>query len=76
VKDKLVDDPEVLKDLRRFYRSGTFPEAGGGNTAKVGLPDVKDRAVFFKKIGDRWYIENRQTDEKAPVPPSPESKKE
>jgi hypothetical protein len=80
VKEKLIDDPEVLKDLRRFYRSGSFPEAGGGDTAKVGLPDVKDRAVFFKKIGDRWYIENRQTDEKAPgpgsPPPAPEPKKE
>ena len=76
VKAKLIDDPEVLKDLRRFARSGSFPE-GGGDTAKVGLPDVKDRAVFLKKIGDRWYMENRQTDEKAPSPPaSPEPKKE
>ena len=71
VKEKLVDDPEVLKDLRRFFLSGSFPEAGGGDNAKVGLPDVKDRAVFFKKIGDRWYIENRQTDEKAPGLASP-----
>ena len=70
VREKLVDDPEVLKDLRRFYRSGTFPEAGD-NSAKVGLPDVKDRAVFLKKIGDRWYIENRQTEDKVP-----EAKKE
>ena len=67
VQEKLTDDPEVLKDLRRFNRQGTFPEAAG-DTAKVGLPDVKDRAVFLKKIGDRWYVENRQTDEKAPEP--------
>jgi hypothetical protein len=68
VREKLIDDPEVLKDLRRFNRQGTFPEAGGDITAKVGLPDLKDRAVFLKKIGDRWYIENRQTDDKVPGP--------
>ena len=66
VREKLADDPEVLKDLRRFYRGGTFPETPG-ETAKVGLPDIRDRAVFLKKAGDRWYVENRQSDEKEPV---------
>ena len=37
VKEKLADDPQVLKDLRRFYREGTFDEGG-----RVTLPDVKD----------------------------------
>ncbi|MDB5308447.1 MAG: hypothetical protein JWO38_2649 [Gemmataceae bacterium] len=69
VQEKLTDDPEVLKDLRRFNRQGTFPDPGAaGETAKVGLPDVKDRAVYLKKIGERWYVENRQTDEKTPEP--------
>lgn len=70
VQFKLTDDPEVLKTLRRFNRQGSFPEAGApGTTAKVGHPDIKDRSVYFKKIGERWYIENRQTDEKAPAEP-------
>lgn len=64
VGEKLADDPEVLKDLRRFNRQGTFPEAPA-ETAKVGLPEVRDRAVFLKKVGDRWYVENRQSEEKA-----------
>lgn len=77
VQAKLIDDPEVLKDLRKFNRQGTFPEAGAtGDTVKVGLPDVKDRAVFLKKIGDRWYIENRQVEEKEPGKKEPEPKKE
>lgn len=63
VREKLADDPEVLKDLRRFLRQGTFPE-NPAETAKVGLPDVRDRAVYFKKAGDRWYVENRQSEEK------------
>jgi hypothetical protein len=63
VREKLADDPEVLKDLRRFYRQGSFPDAPG-EAAKVGLPDIRDRAVYLKKLGDRWYVENRQTEEK------------
>ncbi|HUR52523.1 MAG TPA: hypothetical protein VMZ71_00190 [Gemmataceae bacterium] len=63
VKEKLADDPQVLKDLRRFYREGTFDEGGRGT-----LPDLKDRAVFFKKVGDRWFMENRQTEAAAKEP--------
>ncbi|MBX9626266.1 MAG: hypothetical protein K2X82_20875 [Gemmataceae bacterium] len=63
VGEKLADDPEVLKDLRRFNRQGTFPE-NPGEAAKVGLPEVRDRAVYLKKVGDRWYVENRQSEEK------------
>ena len=66
VQEKLAEDPEVMKDLRRFNRTGTFNE--NGDTAKVGHPDIKDRAVFLKKIGDRWFVENRQTEEKPPEP--------
>ena len=67
VQAKMADDPEAMKDLRRFNSAGTFPDAGATDVvAKVGLPDVKDRAVFMKKIGDRWYVENRQADEKLP----------
>jgi hypothetical protein len=27
------------------------------------LKDVKDRRVFMRKIGDRWYLENRMKPE-------------
>jgi hypothetical protein len=78
VQDKLTDDPEVLKDLRRIRSGGNFPEdKAAGETAKVGHVDVKDRFLYLKKVGDRWYLENRQTDEKAPEPmPAPEPKKQ
>ncbi|MFO0796213.1 MAG: hypothetical protein U0804_01985 [Gemmataceae bacterium] len=72
MRDKFTDDPEVLKDLRKFARAGTFPDPGApGDAAKVELPDVKDRAVFLKRSGGRWYVENRQADEKAAAPPEP-----
>lgn len=72
MRDKFTDDPEALKDLRKFARGGTFPEPGApGDAAKVELPDVKDRAVFLKRANGRWYIENKQADEKAAPPAEP-----
>lgn len=70
--DKLTDDPQALKDLRRFLREGTFTDVAGG--ARVTLPDVKERSVFLKQIGDRWFVENRQVDD-AKKDPAPEEKK-
>jgi hypothetical protein len=72
MKDKFADDPEVLKDLRRFARGGTFPDPGApGDAVRVELPDVKDRALFLKRAGGRWYVENKQADEKAAPPAEP-----
>jgi hypothetical protein len=55
--EKLRDDPQSLRDLRRIWRAGTFTDEGAG--AKAVHPTVKDRAVFFKRSGDRWFLENR-----------------
>jgi len=73
VQDKLTDDPTVLRDLRRFLREGAFADQPGGT--RVGPTDVKDRAVFLRQIGDRWFVENRQSDEKAEPRKEPEEKK-
>src|SRR5439155_22887318 len=73
VQDKLTDDPTLLKDLRRFLREGTVADQPGG--ARVGLADVKDRAVFLKQLDGRWFVENRQSDEKAEPKKEPEEKK-
>jgi hypothetical protein len=69
IRAKLTEDSEAVRDFRRFLREGTFADAEG--TSKATLPDVKDRAVFFKKRGDRWFIENRQVEEKVPAVPMP-----
>ena len=75
VQDKFADEPEVLKDLRRFRSQGNFPDMAPGDTAKIGAVDVKDRSLFIKKIADRWYLENRQTDDKAAEPAKEPEKK-
>jgi hypothetical protein len=70
VEEKLSDDPQVLRDLRRILVAGTSDD--GDPVARLTHPEVKDRALFVRKVGDRWYLENRQADEKRP----PEDKKE
>jgi hypothetical protein len=61
VEQKMRDDPQALKDMKKILRAGTFSDEGAG--AKATNPAVKDSAIYFKKIGDRWYLENRQADE-------------
>jgi hypothetical protein len=61
VKEKLGEDPEAVKELKRFARDGTIAETGDGAT--IALRDVKDRKVFLKKAGNRWFVENKQADE-------------
>ncbi len=63
VKEKLGDDPEAIRELKRFAREGTVAEAG--ETATISLRDVKERKVYLKKVGARWYVENKQTDDAA-----------
>ena len=58
---KLSDNPAALKELQRFLKEGEWD--GGETAASAKLKDVKDRQVFFRKIGRRWYLENRQKPE-------------
>jgi hypothetical protein len=58
IRQKIADEPDNLKDLKRFAREGLFQSAG--DTATATLKDVKDRALYFKKTGGRWFLENRK----------------
>jgi hypothetical protein len=55
-----------LKDLRRFLREGEFKTSGESATAV--LKDVTDRALYFKKVKDRWFLENRKEEAAGPPP--------
>jgi hypothetical protein len=58
---KLIDDPETVQQFRRYAKDGEWED--GEEAASVKLKDTKDR-VFFKKVGDRWFLENRKKAEK------------
>ena len=50
-------DPATLKQLRRYLDDGVW--AAGDDQASVRLADQGDRAVSFRKIDGRWYMEHR-----------------
>ena len=50
-------DPPTLKLLRRFLNDGAWREDQG--TASARLKDVPNRGVYLRRVGDRWYLENR-----------------
>ncbi len=58
VETKLLNDPQALKDLKKILAAGTFIDTETG--AKAIHEQVKDRALFFRKIENRWVLENRQ----------------
>jgi hypothetical protein len=59
---KLAEDPQAIKELGRILRDGSFAPAEAAATATH--PDVKTRTLFFKNVDGRWFLENRQAEEK------------
>jgi hypothetical protein len=58
--DHLARDPSVVKQLKRFLKDGNWNVNEPGASAK--LKDDKEKGVFLRKVGDRWFLENRTTD--------------
>ena len=58
IRQHLAEHPEYLKDFKRFLRDGQFSD--GGETANATLRDLKDKQLNFKKVANRWYVEDRQ----------------
>jgi hypothetical protein len=51
-------DPILVKDLRRFARDAEWEV--NDDVAVGALKDLAARKVFLKRIGERWFLENRQ----------------
>ncbi len=58
VQKKFLADVNIVKEMKRFLRDGTFDVTG--DTAKVTLRDVKGKAIYFVKVNNRWFIQDRQ----------------
>jgi hypothetical protein len=63
IRGTLDENPDHLKDLRRFLREGQITDAG--DTASAALRDARDRSVHFRKVGNRWYVQDRKRAEPA-----------
>lgn len=62
LEQKLSDDPQPLKEMRRVLRAPS-PFAEADPVATATLPEIKGRTLYFKRVGDRWFLENRSADE-------------
>jgi hypothetical protein len=58
VVDRYTLDPEALRELRRFASEGEGTESG--DVATVTHKEIKGRQVYLRKVGGRWYLEDRQ----------------
>jgi hypothetical protein len=58
VSDRFLDDPEAVRQLRRFAAEGEFNV--NGDSATVSNKEIKGRQVFLRRVGGRWFLENRQ----------------
>jgi len=58
VGDRFTDDPEAVRELRRFASEGEINESG--DAATVSHKEIKGRQVFLRKVGGRWFLEDRQ----------------
>ncbi|HEY1187605.1 MAG TPA: hypothetical protein VGE74_08095 [Gemmata sp.] len=61
IEEKMRESPQTLKDLRKILREGTFSEADP--TASAAHDAIKGRTLYFKKVGDRWFLENKVAQE-------------
>jgi hypothetical protein len=60
------DDPSKLRELTRFAKDGEWKVDEKVATATLKI--LPARRVFLKKIGERWYLEDRDKAESGPAP--------
>lgn len=70
---KFERDPEAFRVLRKFLSDGTWP-ADPGDAVEVKCESVRGQQLFLKKIGNRWFLENRTRADKEPTPPKEKEK--
>jgi hypothetical protein len=58
IQQRLEEEPQTVRALARILVAGTFTESG--DIAKAVHPQVDEGAVFFRRIEQRWFIENRK----------------
>jgi len=56
--DYFQADPKMLRELRAFNREAQWMEAEDAAAGTVA--SIPARKVFVRKVGERWFLENRQ----------------
>jgi len=52
------NDPLILRDLRKFAKEAKWAEEG--DKAVGTVEGIAGRKVYLRKIGERWFLENKQ----------------
>lgn len=52
------NDPLIVKELRIFAKEAKWAEEG--NLAVGAVEKIPARKVYLKRIGERWFLENKQ----------------
>lgn len=68
VRGRFAEDPNLLRELRRFLREGELN--AHGDTATLTLKGVPGRAVRFRKVDNRWFVDDRTEPAKAAGKPA------
>jgi hypothetical protein len=55
---RLKMDAGTQKLFQRFLKEGEWTSDKSKDQC-VRLKDIKDRCIYFRRIGERWYLENR-----------------
>jgi hypothetical protein len=67
IRDTLAEFPENVRMVRKILREGIVDDRGG--TALVSPKEGSGVKVYLKRQNRRWFVENRQQDDPAPVTP-------
>ena len=57
-REHFLEDPELVAELRRFAKEAEWKSEE--NTAMGSVKNIVGRHVFMKRVGDRWFLEQRQ----------------
>jgi len=68
---KFEADGESYRELRKYLTDGEWPEATG-DEVEVKCEGARHKQMFFKKIGNHWFLENRTSKPKDADPPKEE----
>lgn len=58
LRSHFQQDPSLIQELRKLNEKAQWEV--GNDTAIARMPNVLNRAAYFKKINNRWYLENRR----------------
>lgn len=65
VQQRLEAEPHIPRSFAKILAAGQFTDTPSG--VKASYPEVLEGAIYFRQIGSRWFIDNRQ--EEAPTSP-------